>query len=339
MAIFLSGLGEVDFVVASVVVKKCLCQTSKHGAYKVYINKDCYSIGRYASCHGVATSVREWKKTYPNLNENTMRGFKKRYKAKLKEASRKNASPKKKLANKMRGRPTLLGQKLDTLVQKFLRATRYKGGVMNTQTALATAKAQVKRYSLLEKENLVLGAPWAESISLYGFCSLPKDYCKSANSRRSTKEADLKFHHQIVNYMEKYQIPSWLIINFDQTPSKYVQISSNTMAKEGTKNVPIFGIDDRSITATFSITMENKFLPVQLIYKGKTSQSLPKIQFPNGFSLRTNLKHYSNETESLKFLKEIILPCVKTERERLGLKHNQLCLYITSFEDKQLTSF
>ena len=35
-AIFLSGLGEVDFAVASVAVKKCLRQTSKRGAYKVY---------------------------------------------------------------------------------------------------------------------------------------------------------------------------------------------------------------------------------------------------------------------------------------------------------------
>ena len=50
--------------------------------------------------------------------------------------------------------PTLLGQKLDTLVQKFLRATRYKVGVMNTQTAVATAKALVKRYPLLEKVHL-----------------------------------------------------------------------------------------------------------------------------------------------------------------------------------------
>ena len=126
---------------ASVAVKKCLRQTSKRGAYKVYTDKDRYSIGKYASCHGVATSVRAWEKTYPNLNGNTVRGFKKRYEAKPKEASHKNVSPEKKLANKMRGRPTLLGQKLDTLVQKFLRATRYKDGIGNTQTALATAKA------------------------------------------------------------------------------------------------------------------------------------------------------------------------------------------------------
>ena len=51
----------------------------------------------------------------------------------------------------MRGRTELLGQTLDTLAQKLLRATRYKGGVMNTQTALATTKALIKRYPLLEK--------------------------------------------------------------------------------------------------------------------------------------------------------------------------------------------
>ena len=104
-------------------------------------------------------------------------------------------------------------------------------------------------------------------------------------------------------------------------PWKYVQIFSNAMEKKGTRNISISGIDDkRSISATFSITLENKFPLMQLIYKGKTSQRLPKIQFPNEFSLNANLKHYSNETEPLKFLKDIILPYVKTERERLGLE-------------------
>ena len=191
--IFLSGLGEVYFVVASVAVKKLLRQTSKRGAYKVYTNKYHHSIGQYASCHEVAASVITWKKIYPNLNGSTMRGFKKLYEAKLKEASHRIVSPKKKLANKMRERPTLLAPKLDTFVQKFLRATRYKGGVVNTETALANAKALVKRYSLLEKENLVLGAPWVKrSILPYGFCSAPKDYRKSTNSRRSAKRSQIE---------------------------------------------------------------------------------------------------------------------------------------------------
>ena len=152
----------------------------------------------------VAASVRAWKKTYPNLNKNTVRGFKKRYEAKLKEASRKNVSPKKKLANKMRGRPTLLGQKRDTLVQKFLRATRYKDGVVNTQTALATAKALVKRYPLLEKENLVLSAAWTKSLFRHmGFVLRRKINAKVLIPEGALKETESIFHHQIVNYVER----------------------------------------------------------------------------------------------------------------------------------------
>ena len=41
---FLSGLGEVDFAVAGVAVKKYLRQTSKRGAYNVYTDKDRYSV-------------------------------------------------------------------------------------------------------------------------------------------------------------------------------------------------------------------------------------------------------------------------------------------------------
>ena len=48
-AIFLSVLGEVDFAVVSVAVKKCLRQTSKRGGHKVYTDKDRYSIGKYPS--------------------------------------------------------------------------------------------------------------------------------------------------------------------------------------------------------------------------------------------------------------------------------------------------
>ena len=219
---------------ASVAVKKCLHQAIKRDAYKVYTDKDRCSIGKYASRHWVAASVRAWKKTYPNLNENTVHGFKKRYAAKLKEASRKNVSPKKKLANKIRGHPTLLGQKLDTLVKKFLRATRYKGVVVNTQTALATAKALVKK--LLENKNLVLGTPWEKSLfRRMGFLLRQKTTTKVLIPEGALKEAELKFHHQIVNYVVKCQIPPSLIINFDQTPLKYFQISSNTMEKKGQK--------------------------------------------------------------------------------------------------------
>ena len=58
---------------------------------------------------------------------------------------------------------------------------------------------------------------------------------------------------------------------------------------------------------------------MQLIYGGKTSKSLPRVEFPDSFTLSVNEKHYSNEQESLKLLDEVIIPYVTSEREKLQL--------------------
>ena len=90
-------------------------------------------------------------------------------------------------------------------MQKFLRATRYKGGVMNTQIAIATAKALARGYTLLEKENLVLSTLWAKSLFCrMGFVLRRKTTANVLVPEGALKEAELKFHHQIVNYVEKY---------------------------------------------------------------------------------------------------------------------------------------
>lgn len=50
------------------------------------------------------------------------------------------------------------------------------------------------------------------------------------------------------------EIPPCLIINWDHTALKYVPVGSWTMAKEGSKKVPIAGVDDnRQLTAVFGI--------------------------------------------------------------------------------------
>ena len=112
----------------------------------------------------MASEVRRQKKIYPHINESTVRGFKKRYETQIKDEIRKKKSRKTVIVNKLRGHPCLPGNKIDPLVQKYLKATRYKGGVVNTKVAIATAKALIKRYPLLEKDHLELGKCWAQSI-------------------------------------------------------------------------------------------------------------------------------------------------------------------------------
>ena len=77
-------------------------------------------------------------------------------------------------------------------------------------------------------------------------------------------------------------IPPSLVINWDQSGISIVPGSAWTMEEKGAKRVKITGISDKcQITALFCGTMDGKFLPLQLIYQGKTTACLPRYAFPD----------------------------------------------------------
>lgn len=122
------------------------------------------------------------------------------------------------------------------------------------------------------------------------------------------------FHCNIVSKVEKNNIPDSLIINLDQTRSSLVPCTKNTMAQRGSTTVTIAGAKDKiSTMTTFAETLLGEFLPMQLIYGGKTNQSLPRYEFPKSFSLIVYEKHYSNRKDSIKLLEEILIPYVNSE--------------------------
>ena len=65
--------------------------------------------------------------------------------------------------------------------------------------------------------------------------------------------------------------------------------------------------------------MSGEILPMQLIYKGKTNRSLPSVNFPAGFALTYNEKHWSNEKETINFIEDVLCPYIKDVKERFGL--------------------
>ena len=74
--------------------------------------------------------------------------------------------------------------------------------------------------------------------------------------------------------MEKFSIPHSLIINLDQTSTKYVSVGWTTLAKQNTKTFPIKdSFDKRTITAKFAISLQGDVLPMQLIDSGLTQVS------------------------------------------------------------------
>ena len=65
-----------------------------------------------------------------------------------------------------------------------------------------------------------------------------------------------RFLHAIVSACIESNIPDELIINVDQTPSKYVATDKITMAEKNSEHVSIKGSSDkRQITATFAETL------------------------------------------------------------------------------------
>ena len=76
------------------------------------------------------------------------------------------------------------------------------------------------------------------------------------------------------------EIPDSLVINWDHTGINYVPISSWTMEEEGKKRVEISGMNDkRQITMVLAVTKNGHYLSPQVVYAGKISKLLPKVQF------------------------------------------------------------
>ena len=119
-----------------------------------------------------------------------------------------------------------------------------------------------------------------------------------------------------------------LILNADQTPSSYVSVGKMTMAKRGEKSVPIKGLTDkRNITLTFAVTFTGDFLPMQIIYGDNTDRSQPRdVVFPKGFHVTQNEKHWSNETETVNFIEQVINPYVIDKGKELRLPADQKAL-------------
>jgi len=88
------------------------------------------------------------------------------------------------------------------------------------------------------------------------------------------------------------------------------------MAREGASRIEMIGTKDKcQITAVFCCKIKGSFLPVQLIYKGKTNRCYSKYKFPPGWHITHAPKHWSNEQTMVQYRKNIVIPYVELVRE------------------------
>ena len=269
-------LGEIDL---DAIDREIKTSTSKRKPYTKYSAEERFKIGKYASENGSIAAVRKFEKQFLNMNESTARTFKKKYESELDDAKRQGRAKPTSIPLKRQGRPLLLGE-LDGLVQQYILAATNHGNVISRNIAVSAAKVIMERYPRLIGSVDIESSHWAQSLfRRMGFRRRQATTSKLEIPKGALKEIKMLFHHDIATKVAKFNIPDSLIINLDQTLTKYVPVGRTTLAKKNSKTVTIKGsTDKRTITVTFAISIRGDFLPIKLIYGEKTRKCLPTIQ-------------------------------------------------------------
>lgn len=322
-------------------------KSSKRGPYRRYLPAERAQIGKYGVQHGTTAAKRKFsRKLGVKISYSTVQGIVEAYR---KETSRKRLHGDDnddevicELPEKKRGKPVLLGDKLDSYVQSYIKRLRQSGGTISTAIVIAGALGIIKRVDqTLLRENgghISLTASWGKSLLRRMNFTKRRGTTKTGVSPEEFMEVKRNYLQSIIEVVQMENIPIELIFNWDQTGLNLVPTPSWTMEKRGSKRVEIKGLNDkRQITGVFCGTICGDFLPFQLIYGGKTHRCHPSFSFPSDWVISHSSNHWSNESTMLEYIHGIIIPYVDGVRERLGVGKEQAALAIYDHFKGQLT--
>ena len=190
--------------------------------------------------------------------------------------------------------------------------------------------------SLLKMEGICASKRWARNILNEIMRTEKKMVRRMATTskipvaRGLLREDKYTFQRKINELIKWHEIPDDLVMNFDQMPLSYVTIGTTTLEFKGAKSVPVKGKGKgKQITGTFTASATGTFIPMQLIYAGKTDRCHPQgIDFPEGFDVTHSENHWSNEQLACQHIKSIIIPFANKKKEELGLAEDQKVLLI-----------
>ena len=181
---------------------------------------------------------------------------------------------------------------------------------MSARIVIAAARGIIMTYdrSMLEEfgGHVHLNRHWAHSImSRMNFVKRRATTAKSKHSAANFAELKQSFPDDVLSTVTMENIPPELIINWDQTGIKLVPSCNWTMEKMGTQRVEIIGVNNkRQITAMFCGTLSGDFLPIQLIYQGKSPRCHPHYDFAAGWNITHSPKHWSTEDTMLEYIEQ-----------------------------------
>lgn len=282
-------------------------------------------VGEYALINGTQAAIRVFSKKYPSIkfNRTSVNYWKSKSKSGPNDSGFKKA-----------GRPNMLDDVLLVKVKDIAMGTRMSGGVINRRQLIniGTGVLRANKPEMLKEfgGTIELTEGWARHVlKSMNWSKRKATTGKVEPSAQFLAEEKFTFQKAIAKAIEDNDIPASLVINLDQTPLSYVSPGKYTFHFKGSKHVPVKGVDDkRQITATFGASAEGNFLPMQVIYGGKTKRCLPTFEFPDSFSVSFTENHWSNTAKSVEFFMEIVFPYLENVKKENSLPQEQFSLVI-----------
>lgn len=129
---------------------------------------------------------------------------------------------------------------------------------------------------------------------------------------------------------------SAFIVNIDQTNIIYQPSNTSTFETTGSKQVSVIGQEEkRAFTVVNGISARGHALPLQLIYEGKTSHSLPSKstpQYKEAMELKFKISYSSTHTYQSTFplmceyVNNILVPYWEEQKVLLDAPADQECV-------------
>ena len=198
--------------------------------------------------------------------------------------------------------------------------------------AAAEGVVSVKDRNLLIENggHIALTRGWASSLlNRMGYVKRKATTKRSVLSDSEFQAQKYRFLMEISGMVTEHKIPDQLVLNWDQTGLHLVPSGNWTLEEQGTKRVELQGLNDkRMITATFTCSLSGQFLPMHLLYTGKTSRCHPNFEFPPEFDVCHSPNHWASQDTTLRFVIQVIVPYDNKVRQEMKLRSDYPALVI-----------
>ena len=276
-----TGIGEratnsANSMVRNVQESESACDLKTKRSYTSYTDENRAAIGKYTVENSNAAALRHFRPHFMELRESTVRSFKTKYLAAVKEnRGLDHPTDVTAIPSKMRDKPLPL-EEMDRKVQKYIKALREAGTPVSLPLVMAAAKGIIssKDRSLLAENggHIALTTAWSTSLmNRMGMVHRKATTSKPKYSPAEFESRKRSYLHAIVEMISTHAIPAELVVDWDQMGINLVSTSDYTVEERGAQRAKVNGLGDkRQVTVTFAATMSGEFLPMQILYGGKT---------------------------------------------------------------------